>query len=800
MAFNLSGILPTVTLTIFDLPLLLTGCSRFSNSPLLGGLSKDAVSNRINELQKYNICKEYASNDQLVAVEQLIIDAITLNENKLQLSKHFACFVNKGYFTFWAPRLSAMMRTDEMSMALLVMFDQTNNYKQAIEQLTPYWSSHALQECFNKLVYCGVLVESVSAKPKKYWDLIRGQNTVKKKSASWEQLIPDHRIPVYFVPHMQNHYPLALGVLYSALQNHDEGSLLENFQLIPITYMTPTDFINGPYKKFRAGVWLFSNYMWSIDVNMQISEAIKKHDSNNITIHGGPSTPEYPQANRAFMDQYQSVDISVHGEGEVAIVELFESIAKKDHQIIIQTSIQQVSGITYREFNNSQLIRTVKRKRTATPDIVPSPYLSGYFDAYGANVEAAIIESNRGCPFGCTFCDWGSATNQKVRKFELGRVKQEIDWIAKHQVRVLWIADANYGLYDRDIELAQYIVDVKNKTGYPQEVVVNYTKNSTWRLVEIIKIFTAGGIISQGIISIQTTDEQTLEVINRKNIKTEKYDELTKVFHDLKLPLSTDLMIGLPGSTVESFNKDLQRYIDMDISVKAYPTQLLPNSPMADPAYIEKYQIKADDNDFLISTYSYTENELQWMKGIYHIYTVADGYGLLRYVIRYLQWEYDITAINFLNDLLRYTNNNPEKYDKITWAVRYFVSDKCMPGGWHQFYQQVSDYVLERYEIASDSGFEVVYQVSAMSMPDDGIEYPVTIRLNHDFSAYFVNKLQKNGQSSYPLTHYPAARFMISDPNNMSSIDMDYMQYDSHQYFYELHSDTARPKSTSEYV
>jgi len=42
-------------------------------------------------------------------------------------------------------------------------------------------------------------------------------------------------------------------------------------------------------------------------------------------------------------------------------------------------------------------------------------------------------------------------------------------------------------------------------------------------LVEIIKIFTAGGIISQDIISIQTTDEKTLEVINRKNIKTEIY-------------------------------------------------------------------------------------------------------------------------------------------------------------------------------------------------------------------------------------------------------------------------------------
>ena len=33
-----------------------------------------------------------------------------------------------------------------------------------------------------------------------------------------------------------------------------------------------------------------------------------------------------------------------------------------------------------------------------------------------------MLESNRGCPYGCTFCDWGSATLSKVRNFDLDRV------------------------------------------------------------------------------------------------------------------------------------------------------------------------------------------------------------------------------------------------------------------------------------------------------------------------------------------------------------------------------------------
>ena len=329
---------------------------------------------------------------------------------------------------------------------------------------------------------------------------------------------------------------------------------------------------------------------------------------------------------------------------------------------------------------------------------------------------------------------------------------------------------------------------------------MNYTKNSTWRLVEIIKIFTAGGIISQGIISIQTTDDKTLEVINRRNIKTEKYDELTKVFYDLKLPLSTDLMLGLPGITTEAFKADLQRYIDMDVSVKAYPTQLLPNSPMADPEYMEKYQIQTDDNDFLISTFSYTEDDLKFMKALFQVYTIADGYSLLRYVIRYMQWEHDIAAVDVLEALVQEVSRHPSRYPHITWAVRFFVNDKCMPGGWQAFYAEIRTFLCQRFGIAEDSGLDTILRVSEACMPNDMLTYPHTVRLPHDFTAYFSAKLHDREYADKPLSAYPAAGFTVSDPNNMVTVDMDYQQYDSHQYFWELQSDTARPKSPSEFV
>ncbi|NNJ72258.1 MAG: radical SAM protein [Enterobacterales bacterium] len=772
-----------------------------TTSALIGNVPVSAIESRLMQLiQAGLIVSEGYEPTQTLNIHELIKphkdSSYELDENLgYQIHRNFAFQLSdKGYIVNFTAEQRAYLIEPECLFSLLSV-TQTDNLKDSVKFKNPVISEAEHWAFIRWFIEQGLIVAKRSHADK---EAVEQQLLPQKPQAStqsWQELQKLDKVPVYFVPHTENHYPLALGLIYTALQDFDGGSLVDKIQLIPITYLEPQEFLQGPYRKFGAGIWLFSNYLWSEETNLAMSKFIKQDSPRNITIHGGPSTPDYPEKCEEFFVKNTSVDIAVHAEGEVSISEVLNALRVDGSNFQMDfNSLKLVEGISYRDYSQgtSQIVHTAKRTRMKDPNVIPSPYMAGVFDHYGDDVEAAIIESNRGCPFGCTFCDWGSAINQKVRKFDMDRVKQEIEWIAQHQSKVLWIADANFGIYDRDIEVAEYIIEMKEKYGFPQEVVVNYTKNTTVRLVDIIKVFSDGGIISQGVISIQTMDTQTLEVIDRKNIKLGKYEELRDIFMDLKLPLSTDLMLGLPGTSMEALKNDLQHYIDADVPVKAYPTQLLPNSPMADPEYMRKYKIETYDDGYLKSTYSYTEADLEQMKLLYKVFTMCDGYGLLRYVIRFLQWEYNIRAIDFIYDLMVRLQTTPEPYPRLTFAMRFFETDKCVPSGWSEFYAELKRYVLDHYDVSDDSAFQTVLMVNQAVMPEESTTYPLNMTTEHNFEFYFQRR-QKGEPVS--LSELEAGEITISDPDGMIGIDDSYMQYDSHQFFWELTSPVSRIRS-----
>ena len=96
------------------------------------------------------------------------------------------------------------------------------------------------------------------------------------------------------------------------------------------------------------------------------------------------------------------------------------------------------------------LAATLRREPELAGIAIGSPYLDGTFDALVARGEigpitTAVLETNRGCPFACTFCDRGQATQSRVHELPGERVTHELTWLAERGVPYLYLVDANFG-------------------------------------------------------------------------------------------------------------------------------------------------------------------------------------------------------------------------------------------------------------------------------------------------------------------------------------------------------------------
>ena len=82
-----------------------------------------------------------------------------------------------------------------------------------------------------------------------------------------------------------------------------------------------------------------------------------------------------------------------------------------------------------------------------------SPYLNGMLDKFFDGKLTPFIETNRGCPFTCSFCHTGADYYHKLNKFSQERVKAEIEYVGKKAnelgITNLHMADVNFGMYPR---------------------------------------------------------------------------------------------------------------------------------------------------------------------------------------------------------------------------------------------------------------------------------------------------------------------------------------------------------------
>jgi len=273
--------------------------------------------------------------------------------------------------------------------------------------------------------------------------------------------------------------------------------------------------INEYIKKCKnSDILLCSCYVWNWEISKYLAEEVKKLNPKCLVIFGGPQVPE---DNTGFFERHPYVDILVHAEGEYILENIFNSYLKdKDYS--------NVKGITTKDFCNPP------QERINDLDSIPSPYLTNLVWDLVENVPGinwvCCWETNRGCPYLCTFCDWGSATFTKLRKFSEEQLFKEIEWFGQNKIPFIDCCDANFGIFqDRDLRIAKKMKEMALKHKHLDKMAVSWAKNSSEKIIPIAQELRDGGILGAVTIAVQSLDEEVLDIIKRDNIKFDKFSD-----------------------------------------------------------------------------------------------------------------------------------------------------------------------------------------------------------------------------------------------------------------------------------
>jgi len=557
--------------------------------------------------------------------------------------------------------------------------------------------------------------------------------------------------------------------------------IADNFQFLDFVYLRedPTEVAQRLETPEVIGI---SCYMWNWEWSKKLAEQVKKFHPDCLVVLGGPQVPAQPYD---FLESTPYVDLIVHYEGEITFSEILRERLRDN------PDYSRVDGISVRG-QEGQHIQTPGRARTQDLGVLPSPYVAGCFDYLMSEPYDfhASQETHRGCPYSCTFCDWGSAVFTKIRQFGDERLHSELEWFGKNQIELLYNCDANFGLLSRDLSLTQQMAETKKTFGFPQQFRAAYAKNSNLRVFEIAKILNDSGMNKGVTLSFQSMDDRTLEAIKRKNIKVHNLQELVRLYREEGIPTYSEIIMALPGETYDSFSDGIQQILDagQHDGLNIYVCIVIPNSELAEPTYIAEHGIKSVRMPVLLQHSSPSEDPIveyydivvetnclpqKDFKRIYlYSWMVQVGHclGLTQYLALYCRYRKNISYKTFYERLLEYAEQNPKILLGEELQVVSDVFNGAIQGGdWGLVLPRFGEIIWPTEEasflnLVCDKGrfYEEISQFLS-SLLSEGEEANSTV------------EAELGGLVTYQEK-------MIIDPHTQLVVDLD-LEFDFHEFF-----------------
>lgn len=324
-----------------------------------------------------------------------------------------------------------------------------------------------------------------------------------------------------------------------------------------------------------------SCYTWNMAEFLELITALRAECEDLLVVVGGP----HVQQAEEFLGTGDGIDLVVLGEGEITFSALLDVAQREDWA--------SVDGLAYLDAEGAP-VRNATRGRTRELDDFPTALdVIELRDADGnPRYERAAVETSRGCPFKCAFCEWGTgAIGTKMYQFSLDRFRSDCERLVSGGIQDIWLCDSNFGALKEDVEKARILVELKKATGLPSTFATSWHKHHNARVQEIVLMMHRNGLLQHYNLALQTLTPLALELSHRKNMKSNAYEPIAKAMSEEGISIATELIWGLPGDTLAEFESHLDQLAGVFPNINIFGYTLLPGTEFYRRR--EEYQIDA---------------------------------------------------------------------------------------------------------------------------------------------------------------------------------------------------------------
>lgn len=311
---------------------------------------------------------------------------------------------------------------------------------------------------------------------------------------------------------------------------------------------------------FDPDVIGFSSYLWSFPFFLEVAKHLKLADPTRLIVLGGPSARPSMMNLAPYLDMHQYVDALVINEGEITFREI---VTSRDRSA---ESLSKISGLAL--MGDLDWFETPARPLGDLNELA-SPYQMNLAPRGGLGV----LQTYRGCPFTCTFCEWGTMESPKrVRSVE--DLCREFDGMAQHKIQGALLVDA--GLNLNQIAFKNLLTAARETRIFDDRHFICEVYPAKIQPIHLEFLRGIGRpLVGMGL---QSFDNEVLALVER-HYDEKQFDNHLQQLTEIS-SVALEIILGLPGDGPDNFRRSFERARTLPCALRVYHCVVLPSALM----------------------------------------------------------------------------------------------------------------------------------------------------------------------------------------------------------------------------